>query len=205
MTVQARTELLLATNNRGKVLELTALLAHLPLRLRTLADFRAVSEVEETGLTFAENALLKARFYARQTGRLTLADDSGLEVEALGGAPGVFSARYGGPGATDGERTELLLGQLAKTGDAERKARFVCVLALVEPNTGEAETFVGICAGRIAHVPKGSHGFGYDPVFIPTGYEQTFGELPAEIKQQISHRARALTALRAFLAGRLGA
>ncbi|HEX8774477.1 MAG TPA: RdgB/HAM1 family non-canonical purine NTP pyrophosphatase [Pyrinomonadaceae bacterium] len=197
-------ELLIATRNRGKVLEVESLLGAFHLRLRSLADFPAVEDVEETGSTFEENSALKARSYAAQTGCWTLADDSGLEVEALGGAPGVFSARYGGPEATDAERVERLLAALSRSGNANRRARFVCVIAIADSKSNLVELFSGTCEGRIAHASQGTGGFGYDPVFVPDGYEQTFGELPAEIKQQISHRARALKAALPFLLDHFG-
>lgn len=192
-------ELLIATHNAGKVREALPLLDGLRLRLRSLTEFPLIGEVEETGATFAENAALKAKGYAAQTGLWTLADDSGLEVAALGGAPGVFSARYGGEGASDAERTARLLDELARTNDSERRARFVCVIAIADPYASLVHSSTGICEGRIALAPRGEGGFGYDPVFIPDGYQQSFGELPTEIKQRISHRARALAAMRSFL------
>lgn len=197
-------ELLIATRNRGKVSEVESLLGAFPLRLRSLADFPATGDVEETGSTFEENSTIKAQAYAAQTGCWTLADDSGLEVEALGGAPGVFSARYGGPEATDAERIDRLLSALALSGDASRRARFVCVIAIADSKANLLSLFTGTCEGRIAHEPQGSGGFGYDPIFVPDGYEQTFGELPAEIKQRISHRARALKAALPFLLDHFG-
>lgn len=197
-------ELLIATRNRGKVLEVESLLGAFPLRLRSLADFPATGDVEETGSTFEENSALKAQAYAAQTGCWTLADDSGLEVEALGGAPGVFSARYGGPEASDAERIDRLLGSLARSGDASRRARFVCVIAIADNLANLLSLFTGTCEGHIAHEPQGKGGFGYDPIFVPDGYEQTFGELPAEIKQRISHRARALKAALPFLLDHFG-
>jgi XTP/dITP diphosphohydrolase len=196
-------ELLVATNNQGKLRELVQLLSALPLGLRSLAEFPHIAEVEETGTTFTANALLKASAYCRQTGLWTLADDSGLEVAALGGAPGVYSARYAGVGATDAARRKLLLQALAHTDADERRARFVCVIALARPGAHTPDTFTGVCAGRIAHTERGTGGFGYDPLFVPDGYEQTFGELPEEVKQIISHRARALAAVKAYLCQQL--
>ncbi len=197
--------LLIATNNSGKVRELTGLLQSLPLRLRSLSEFPHLAEVAETGATFAENATLKARSYCAQTGLWALADDSGLEVDALGGAPGVFSARYAGAEATDEMRRARLLTELAQTDDSVRRARFVCALALARPETLTApEIFSGVCAGRITLRARGRHGFGYDPLFVPDGYEQTFGELADEIKQNISHRARALAAAKDYLRNQLG-
>ena len=192
-------ELLIATGNKGKVAELRSLLAGLPLRLRDLAEFPSVREVEETGQTFSDNAALKAQGYAEQTGLWTLADDSGLEVDALGGAPGVYSARYGGEGLSDADRVTRLLEELSKTTVEERRARFVCVIAIADPRGQVMNLSTGTCEGRIVHAPRGTHGFGYDPVFLPDGFEQTFGELTAEIKHDISHRALALKAARSFL------
>jgi XTP/dITP diphosphohydrolase len=195
-------ELLVATNNAGKVRELARLLADLPLRLRLLSEFGDIPEAVETGATFTENAVLKATYYSSLCGMLTLSDDSGLAVEALGGRPGVYSARYAGPHATYAERMSRLLEELAAAGDAERRARFVCVIAVADPSTAEVRTFEGVCEGHIARAPRGTGGFGYDPLFIPEGHAQTFGELPDEIKQQISHRARALAKAAAFLTAR---
>jgi XTP/dITP diphosphohydrolase len=187
-----QTELLVATNNAGKVRELSQLLSDFPLRLRLLGEFSAIEEAEETGETFAENATLKALHYSAHSGLLTLSDDSGLVVDALGGTPGVRSARYAGREATYAERMSKLLGELDATGDEERRARFVCVIAVADPAAGTLHTFEGSCEGRIARAPRGTGGFGYDPLFIPDGHDRTFGELPAEVKHTLSHRARAL-------------
>lgn len=198
--VQPRfSELLIATSNPGKILELESLLATLPLRLRGLNEFPAIQEIEETGDTFAENAALKATGYARQAGLWTLADDSGLEVEALGGAPGVYSARYAGPEASDAERIARLLAELAHIDDTERRARFNCVIVIADPAAQIINVSQGCCAGHLTHAPRGMGGFGYDPIFVPDGYQQTFGELPDKVKQLISHRARALAATSSFL------
>lgn len=186
-------KLLIATHNQGKVREYRALLADLPLEVTYLDAEGIAFEAAETGATFAENALQKARAYAEATGLLTWADDSGLEVDALGGAPGVLSARYGAPEArTDQDRYRLLLANLAGTPAAERTARFHCVVALVSPS-GDVRTADGRCEGRIGFEPRGSHGFGYDPVFLvaDTGYTQTMAELEPALKNTISHRARA--------------
>jgi XTP/dITP diphosphohydrolase len=199
MANPTHSELLIATSNAGKIRELTALLANLPLRLRQLSEFPQIKEVEETGETFAENASLKARLYSRETNLWTLADDSGLEVDALGGAPGVLSARYAGPNATDEERNARLLAELSRTNDEQRTARFICATALHDPSTGTTEIFDGRCEGHIAKLPRGHNGFGYDPLFVPDGYAHTFGELSEVVKQQISHRARALAAVRVYL------
>lgn len=205
MTDTLPQELLIATRNRGKLIEVRELLSDLSLDLRSLLDFPPTTEVEETGATFADNASIKASAYALHTGSWTLSDDSGLEVDALGGAPGVYSARYAGEKATDAERIELLLSELARTGDAVRSARFVCAVSLADPTGRIINISTGTCEGRIAHHPKGYQGFGYDPVFIPEGFALTFGELSSEIKQTISHRARALYGTRSFLRKLFGA
>ncbi len=198
-------QLLIATRSAGKVKELHSLLADMPVCLRSLQEFAGVPEVAETGTTFAENAALKAVAYARATQLLTLADDSGLEVEALNGAPGVFSARYAGEHATDGARIARLLYELNRTGNPFRRARFVCAIAVADPNGNLLHTSEGLCAGHIAQEPSGSGGFGYDPVFVPDEYDQSFASLPPEIKEQISHRAHALNAVRFFLLKQLRA
>lgn len=187
-------ELLLATTNRGKLAEYAELLAAAPVRLRSLADLAAIPpEPAEDAETYAENATTKARLYARATGTLTIADDSGLEVQALGGAPGVRTRRYFGDDASDAERNRRLLTLLLGRGD--RAARFVCVIALAWPD-GRVETFEGECPGRIAGAPAGERGFGYDPIFIADGYDRTTAELPPAEKHRISHRGRAAAKLR---------
>lgn len=192
-------KLLVGTNNRGKIAELNELLTVLPVQLSALIDFENISDVAETGKTFAENAILKASSYALQTGFWSLSDDSGLEVEALNGAPGVFSARYAGEKASDQERMLKLLAELAETNDNLRRARFVCAMALSDKK-GEIKFLAeGVCNGTIAFEPRGTKGFGYDPLFIPDGYEQTFGELSSTVKQKISHRARAIEKIMRFL------
>src|SRR5215213_11696478 len=160
MTKTSTHELLIATTNQGKIVELRSLLHSLPLCLRSLAEFPSTEEVEETGNTFSDNAVLKARAYARQTGLWTLADDSGLEVDALGGAPGVFSARYGGEGLTDADRVTRLLGELSRVDAKDRLARFVCVIAIADPLGQVMNLSAGTCEGRIVHAPRGTHGFG---------------------------------------------
>jgi XTP/dITP diphosphohydrolase len=193
-------ELLVATGNRGKFAEICELLHDLPLKLSTLDVFPEIQTASETGKTYEENAVLKAKTYARQSGLWVLADDSGLEVDALGGSPGVFSARYAGAGASDNDRVSFLLEQLSRTAGKDRRARFISVVAIADSETKILNIEYGICEGRIAGAPRGSNGFGYDPVFVPQGYEATFAELPAETKNAISHRARALKATRHFLA-----
>jgi XTP/dITP diphosphohydrolase len=191
--------LLLGTRNPGKVIEIVNILADSGWSFSSLQDFPNVGEAEENFPTFAENAIAKARFYACATGLCAVADDSGLEVEALGGAPGVLSARYAGAHATDAVRRTLLLSELARVGDSNRRARFVAVVAVSKPNGEILNLSEGICEGTITFSPRGTGGFGYDPLFIPDGYDQTFAELPDTIKNQISHRARALLGTRAFL------
>jgi len=183
-------KVLIATHNPGKKREYAALFDDPRVELTTLTEQGIAQDVEETGATFAENALLKARHYAQMTGLLTLADDSGLEVDALGGAPGVYSARYGEKGFTDADRYRLLLHNLEGVPDERRSARFRCVIALVWPD-GRVETAEGACEGRIAHTPAGEHGFGYDPVFYLPDRGCTLAETPPEVKNRISHRAQA--------------
>lgn len=184
-------ELLVATKNNGKVAELKHLLLGVPVRLRSLREFVDAVDVKETGENFKENAALKAQGYASHTGLWSLADDSGLEVEALKGAPGIFSARYGGENATDQEKINKLLRELNKEQNEERFARFVCAMAISDEKGEIKFVAEGFCNGRISLEPRGNNGFGYDPIFIPAGFNETFGELSSEIKQQISHRAQA--------------
>jgi len=186
-------KLLIATNNPGKLKEYADLLAGLPVILTTPAHEGLLLEVDESGATFAENAILKARAYAKAGGLLTLADDSGLEVDALDGAPGVRSARYAGKGASDEDRYRLLLGHLVDVPEGRRTARFRCVVAIATPE-GDVHTAEGRCEGVIGFEPRGRHGFGYDPVFYLPDRGQTMAELPPEVKNQISHRARAARA-----------
>jgi XTP/dITP diphosphohydrolase len=195
--------LLIATSNRSKVREIVALLAGLQISLRSLDDFTApLPEPAETGSTFEENALLKADHYYRLTGWTSLADDSGLVVDALNGAPGIYSARYAGEGATDEMNLRRLLAALEAIPAERRNARFVCSLALV----GERcrETFEGSCEGIIAREPQGTGGFGYDPIFFDPELNCTFAQLTPEQKAARSHRGRALRAARDFLERRAG-
>jgi XTP/dITP diphosphohydrolase len=192
-------KLLVGTNNPGKIRELGELLADLPVELFGLKGFENVVEPEETGATFLENARLKADSYARQTGFWALSDDSGLEVEALGGAPGVYSARYAGAAASDAERIAKLLTELAETGDERRRARFVCVMAIADEKGAIKFAAEGICEGKIAENPRGVNGFGYDPIFVPEGFTETFGELSSTVKGEISHRARAIKKIMRYL------
>jgi XTP/dITP diphosphohydrolase len=183
-------KLLLATNNQGKARELKLLLRELPLKLVLPGELGISAEVDEAGATFEENASLKATALAKRSRLLALADDSGLEVEVLGGEPGVLSARYAGEGASDKERVEYLLAKLKKVPWEKRTARFRCVLAIAEPE-GEVALCSGECHGFITFEPRGKGGFGYDPVFYFPGLDKTMAELPPDIKNKVSHRGEA--------------
>lgn len=189
--------LLIGTTNKGKVREIAEELKELPLIMKDLSEFPDISPPEETGKSFFENALLKARYYAEKTGFLTLADDSGLEVEALGGAPGIYSSRFAGPSATDEQNYTKLLNLLKGLPREKRKARFVCVMVCYHPS-GQLIWTEGVWEGLIAEEPRGNYGFGYDPVFLVKefNYEKTAGELPLQVKNQLSHRAKALKSLK---------
>lgn len=189
-------KVLIATNNPGKVAELERALDGLGLEPVGIADAGAATapEPEETGETFAENALIKARYYHELTGMLCVADDSGLEVDVLGGRPGVLSARYA---PTDRERVDRLLAELEGYPLSERTARFVCALALVGENL--AEIFTGVSKGHIKHLSTGRNGFGYDPVFVPEGETRSFAEMDADEKRSLSHRGRAVAELARFV------
>lgn len=192
-------QLVLATGNRGKARELQALLGGGFEVL--LQSELGIEPIEETGVSFAENALLKARHAAAATGLPALADDSGLEVDALDGAPGVWSARYAGPDASDAENIARLLAELANVPDAHRGARFRCVLAWLRSADDPAPVLVtGVWEGRIARQPLGQQGFGYDPVFIDPASDRTAAELSPQIKNARSHRGEALRKLATFLA-----
>ncbi len=182
--------LFLATYNPGKVAEYLSLLGTLPLDLVTPSQVGITTAPEETGATFEENALLKAKYYLERSGLLTLADDSGLEVDALNGGPGVHSARYGGPGISDSDRVRKLMKALEGVPWERRTARFHCVVALAWPDAAW-ETFHGTREGYIALEPKGANGFGYDPVFFLPELGMTMAELPPEVKNRLSHRAEA--------------
>jgi XTP/dITP diphosphohydrolase len=194
-------EIVIATANPGKLREIREILAHASVALRSLADFPGIALPDE-GDDYTGNAIAKARAVASATGRAAIGDDSGLEVDALGGQPGARSARYGGPGLDDAGRAARLLGELAGCPPGARGARFVCVAALATPD-GAVEAARGECAGEILAAPRGTAGFGYDPVFRPCGEPVSMAELPASRKNEISHRARALRALAPALA-RLG-
>jgi len=188
-------ELVVATRNRDKTREIQHILGP-EFMVRDLGAHPDVPEIRESGTSFEENAKLKAVAGSRQLPALVIADDSGLEVEALGGAPGIYSARYAGANATDRDKIDKLLRELerVRATDNRRRARFRCVVALARDGD-LLETFEGIVEGRIADKARGDSGFGYDPIFIPVGFEQTFGELATELKNTISHRAKAIRAL----------
>lgn len=192
------TRLLIATHNPGKLREFAGLLQGLPYDLITLNELAIDGEVEESGATIAENARIKATTYAGQSGVLTLADDSGLEVDALGGEPGVFSKRYAGVNKSDSERNAFLLARLKDVPLERRAARFRCVIAIAEPD-GQVHCSYGVCEGAIAFDSRGSNGFGYDPVFIVGERGVRMAELPEEEKNSISHRARAAEGAREIL------
>ena len=189
--------LLLASANQGKLRELRTILDGLPVELVGLAEagLGEPPEVEETGDTFLENALLKGRAYAAWSGLAAVADDSGLEVDALGGAPGVRSARYAGQGAGDQANLDKLLAALAGVPPERRRARFRCAAVLVDPAVGEWHAEAA-WEGRLLDAPRGSGGFGYDPVFLPGGWEQTSAEVDQATKDAASHRGKAFRALR---------
>ena len=189
--------LLVATTNPGKTREIMALLAGLPLEIVTLADFPGVTTPDETGATFEENARGKALDHAAATGQLTVAEDSGLEIDALGGAPGIHSARFGGVETPYPQRFAMIYDALRARGAATTPARFVCALTLARPGAIVFETS-GTIEGQIASEPKGEGGFGYDPIFFYPPFGQTLAEA-GERKSAVSHRGRAFSALRAFL------
>lgn len=192
--------LLLATTNKGKAAEYRDLLKGLDFELVTLDQAGISQEAEEDYPTFEENARAKAGFYSALSGLLTLADDSGLEVDALGGEPGVRSSRYAGDNATDAQRVSFLLNKLQDVPPERRQARFRCVIAIAQPGR-PMQTTEGACEGLIASAPKGDNGFGYDPVFFLPEYNKTIAELNPGVKNLISHRGRAAAKARLLLAG----
>jgi XTP/dITP diphosphohydrolase len=193
-------KVVVATRNRGKLREIVPLLAGLKLELATIDELAPDAELREDGVTFEENALAKARQATRATGLPAIADDSGLEVDALGGAPGVYSARYAGPNADDAGNNAKLLEALRGLPAARRAARFRCVAVFVDPSRGLEIVRDGACTGEILAAPRGSDGFGYDPLFLVPAEGRTMAELPLEEKNRISHRAAAFSALAAELA-----
>ncbi len=185
--------LVIATRNKGKTSEIKSLLSGFPVTIRNLDDFGPIPEIEEDGKTFEENAYKKASFAAKVLGFPALADDSGLSVEALGGAPGMYSARYAGEGATDEERYRKLLEEMKEKTD--RKAAFECVISIAVPG-GAALTYEAKCDGVIAEKPSGNNGFGYDPIFYYPPLKKTFAEMLEEEKNLVSHRGKALKEVR---------
>ena len=190
--------LLVASTNQGKLREYRRLLAGVPFDIIGPADVGIDAEVDETGATFEENAILKATTLCAASGLPTLADDSGLEVDALEGEPGVRSARYAGENATDADRVKFLLKKLKRVPEGYRSGRFRCIIAVALPG-GRVELFNGECSGEIALAPKGDKGFGYDPVFYLPELGKTMAELPMELKNQLSHRSRAAARAKVFL------
>lgn len=196
--------LVLATENRHKAEEIRAILrGGIQLELRTLADYPGVKLPPETGKTYRENAIQKALAVVKATGQWAMGDDSGLEVEALGGAPGLYSARYAGEGVTYADNRKKLLDALGDLPDAKRKAAFTCTIAIAGPK-GELDVVEGVCEGRITRAEAGGGGFGYDPIFFVPAYKKTFAELPAAEKNKISHRARAVGAAMEILREKMG-
>ncbi len=195
-------DLLVGTTNPGKSAEVEAALGRLPLNIRSLKALGTWPKIIEDGETFEENALKKARTLSEYSGYLTLADDSGLEVDALNGAPGIYSARYSGEEGNDARNNEKLLYELRGVPEEKRGARFVCVLALCAPKVGGLNelTVRDSCEGRIAFTPKGDHGFGYDPIFFYPPFGKTFGEIDRATKETVSHRGKALKKFAEMLA-----
>lgn len=191
-------KLVLATGNKGKLKELTRILADTGFELMSLSDYPPMVEPDENADNFAGNASIKALAVAEHTGELAIADDSGLVIDALDGAPGVFSSRFAGEGASDEDRNTKVLNLMKDVPAEKRTARFVCVAAIAEPGKviGTAE---GKCEGHIISEPRGTHGFGYDPIFLVDGFDATMAELPMEIKNEISHRAKAVNAAKEIL------
>lgn len=188
-------KIVLASNNPGKVREINQLLAGLDIEVIAQSDF-GVSDVEETGLTFVENAILKARHAAQQTGLPALADDSGIEVDALKGAPGIYSARFAGVGASDEQNLEKLLAELKTIDNAPRSARFQCLMVLMKHDSDPTPLICqGTWEGEIIDTPRGDHGFGYDPIFYVPSEDCTSAQLPPDKKNMLSHRGKALQCL----------
>jgi XTP/dITP diphosphohydrolase len=189
---------IIATRNKGKIREIREALKGLGLRIHALSDFSGVPEIEEDGKSFTENALKKARFYSKYFGKLTIADDSGLEVDSLDGLPGIYSARYAGEGASSQENNRRLLREMQGLPISKRGARFQCILAVASPD-GKEITVEGSCKGKIGFKEKGRRGFGYDPLFILPTRGKTMAELSLEEKNKISHRGKALKKLKRLI------
>ena len=193
-------ELIVASRNKGKVSEIKELLGGLPFKISSLLDYPKLPDVIEDGTTYKANALKKATQIAMLTGTLTMADDSGLEVRALGNAPGIYSARFAGKGAGEKAKNRKLFKMLKGVPMPKRQARYRCVVALVDAKGRAIGTVQGTCGGYIATQERGKNGFGFDPLFLVKRYNKTFGELPSSVKAKISHRARALKKFEALLA-----
>ena len=191
-------ELIVATKNPGKVREIRKALKGLGLKIYSLNDFSNVPEIEEDGKSFAENALKKARSYSKYFGMLTIADDSGLEVDSLKGLPGIYSARYAGEEASDRKNNQKLLREMVRIPISKRGARFKCAIAIVAPD-GEEAIVEGSCLGRIGFKEVGKKGFGYDPLFILPKYRKTMAQLPIKEKNKVSHRGKALKKLKSII------
>lgn len=187
-------EVIIATKNKGKAREFERMFRALGYDVKTLLDYPSINEIDETGKTFEENAILKAETVARALGKVVIADDSGLMIDALDGAPGIYSARYAGPDKNDEDNIEKVLSELSEVPVEERSARFYCALAVALPN-GETETVNGTCEGIILPERRGTNGFGYDPIFFVKNLGRTMAELEPSEKSQISHRAMALKKL----------
>lgn len=196
-------ELLIATRNSKKKRELQTIIGNWDVKILTLDDIADIPEVVEDGATFADNAIKKARTTAALSGFITLADDSGLEVDALGGAPGIFSARFSGLDANDEKNNRKLLALMQNVSEIKRTAQFVCVIAIATPE-GSVQTVQGVCRGIIETDGRGQSGFGYDPLFTPAGFNKTFAELSDHEKNEISHRGKALQAAKPLLQQILG-
>lgn len=194
----AELEIVVATHNKGKLEEIRDFLRNLPLRLLSLNEINYTQKIPEEGKTFRENAIRKAMTVAKETGKLTLGDDSGLEVDALHGEPGVLSARFAGPASTDHENNLKLLSLLTHVPENRRTAAFRCAMALASP-AGLIGVVEGSCEGRIGLKEEGSNGFGYDPLFIRLEYNKTFAQLDRSVKNRVSHRAKALEKLTLLL------
>ncbi len=195
-----RKKVIVATKNKGKLEEIAQLLSNLPYDVISMTEAGMNDDIDENGATFEENALIKARALRKVTGETVMADDSGLEVDHLGGAPGVFSARYAGEGATDADRNNKLLLALSGVPGDKRSARFVCAIALILPDDREI-VVRGTCEGYIADAPAGNKGFGYDPLFYVPEFGSTIAQMDAELKNSISHRGNALRKILDILEG----
>ena len=191
-------KIIIASNNKGKIREIRAIIGEQAIELLDLKDIGFTDEITEDGYSIKENAVKKGLSVMKAVGELTIADDSGLEVDAIDGQPGVLSARFSGEGATDESNNRKLLELLSNIPMEKRGAQFRCVMALIYPN-GRILTAEGICRGRIAYKPIGDKGFGYDPIFIPNGYDKTFSQLGSHVKNQISHRAIALYKMKGIM------